>query len=131
MDLMVRAYAERGDAEHDGDHLAGLIAAAVGVHRRRRGDRSAGRVASGSRGAAFGYPTSRANTSAIVSTWSLKTASSLGFLNFGQAFLINGGLVVVMAMAAIGVGNGARTCSNSPCVEDCRWLRGTTPSICS
>ncbi len=39
----------------------------------------------------------------------LKTAYSLAFLNFGQAFLITGGLVVVMVMAAIGVERGALT----------------------
>lgn len=37
----------------------------------------------------------------------LKTAYSLGFLNFGQAVLITLGLIVVMVMAAIGVQNGA------------------------
>ena len=39
----------------------------------------------------------------------LKTAYSLAFLNFGQAFLITGGLVAVMVMAAIGVENGDLT----------------------
>ena len=39
----------------------------------------------------------------------LKTAYSLAFLNFGQAFLITGGLVVVMVMAAIGVEKGHLT----------------------
>ena len=39
----------------------------------------------------------------------LKTSYSLAFLNFGQAFLITGGLVAVMVMAAIGVQNGALT----------------------
>ncbi|WP_137702066.1 ABCB family ABC transporter ATP-binding protein/permease [Marimonas lutisalis] len=39
----------------------------------------------------------------------LKTAYSLAFLNFGQAFLITGGLVGVMVMAAIGVQNGHLT----------------------
>ena len=36
----------------------------------------------------------------------LKTAYSLGFLNFGQAVLITIGLIVVMVMAALGVQNG-------------------------
>ena len=39
----------------------------------------------------------------------LKTAYSLAFLNFGQAFLITAGLVVVMVMAAVGVERGALT----------------------
>ncbi len=39
----------------------------------------------------------------------LKTSHSLAFLNFGQAFLISGGLVAVMAMAAAGVAGGALT----------------------
>ncbi len=39
----------------------------------------------------------------------LKTSYSLAFLNFGQSLLITGGLVVVMVMAAIGVGNGSLT----------------------
>ncbi len=39
----------------------------------------------------------------------LRTASSLGALNFGQAVLINSGLVIVMAMSAISVGNGVLT----------------------
>ena len=39
----------------------------------------------------------------------LKTAYSLAFLNFGQSFLITGGLVAVMVMAAIGVQNGDLT----------------------
>ena len=39
----------------------------------------------------------------------LKTAYSLAFLNFGQAFLITAGLVIVMVMAAIGVANGTLT----------------------
>lgn len=39
----------------------------------------------------------------------LKTAYSLAFLNFGQAFLITGGLVAVMVMAAIGVEQGHLT----------------------
>ena len=40
---------------------------------------------------------------------SLKTAYSLAILNFGQWFLITGGLVVVMVMAAVGVQNGHLT----------------------
>ena len=39
----------------------------------------------------------------------LKTNYSLAVLNFGQAFLITAGLVVVMVMAAVGVANGALT----------------------
>ena len=39
----------------------------------------------------------------------LKTAYSLGFLNFGQAVLITLGLIAVMVMAALGVQNGALT----------------------
>ena len=39
----------------------------------------------------------------------LSTAYSLSFLNFGQAFLITGGLVIVMVMAAIGVEQGKLT----------------------
>jgi ATP-binding cassette subfamily B protein len=39
----------------------------------------------------------------------LQTTYSLGFLNFGQSFLITGGLVAVMVMAAIGVQNGSLT----------------------
>ena len=39
----------------------------------------------------------------------LKTAYSLGFLNFGQSILITLGLVIVMVMAAIGVQNGILT----------------------
>ncbi len=39
----------------------------------------------------------------------LKTSYSLAFLNFGQAFLISGGLVGVMVMAAVGVANGTLT----------------------
>jgi len=39
----------------------------------------------------------------------LKTSYSLAFLNFGQSFLITGGLIAVMVMAAIGVENGALT----------------------
>ncbi|HSG36871.1 MAG TPA: ABC transporter ATP-binding protein/permease [Paracoccaceae bacterium] len=37
----------------------------------------------------------------------LKTSYSLSFLNFGQSFLITGGLVAVMIMAALGVQNGS------------------------
>ena len=39
----------------------------------------------------------------------LQTSYSLAFLNFGQSFLITGGLVLVMVMAAVGVQNGALT----------------------
>lgn len=39
----------------------------------------------------------------------LKTSYSLAFLNFGQAFLITVGLVVVMVMAALGVERGELT----------------------
>ncbi len=39
----------------------------------------------------------------------LKTAYSLGFLNFGQAILITLGLIIVMVMAAFGVQNGVLT----------------------
>ena len=39
----------------------------------------------------------------------LQTAYSLAFLNFGQSFLITGGLIIVMVMAAIGVQNGVMT----------------------
>jgi ATP-binding cassette subfamily B protein len=39
----------------------------------------------------------------------LKTSYSLAFLNFGQAFLITAGLVIVMVMAAIGVERGLMT----------------------
>jgi ATP-binding cassette subfamily B protein len=39
----------------------------------------------------------------------LKTTYSLAFLNFGQAFLITCGLVIVMVMAAVGVSRGALT----------------------
>jgi ATP-binding cassette subfamily B protein len=42
-------------------------------------------------------------------TAALKTAYSLSFLNFGQAFIITAGLVIVMVMAAIGVQAGALT----------------------
>jgi ATP-binding cassette subfamily B protein len=37
------------------------------------------------------------------------TGQSLGFLNFGQAFIITTGLVIVMVMAALGVKSGALT----------------------
>ncbi len=40
---------------------------------------------------------------------SLKTAYSLAFLNFGQSFLITGGLIGVMVLAAIGVQEGRLT----------------------
>ena len=46
---------------------------------------------------------------ALYAQAALKTAYSLAFLNFGQAFLITGGLVAVMVMAAIGVERGALT----------------------
>jgi ATP-binding cassette, subfamily B, heavy metal transporter len=36
----------------------------------------------------------------------LKTSYTLAFLNFGQALLLNTGLIVVMVMAAVSVGNG-------------------------
>ena len=39
----------------------------------------------------------------------LQTSYSLAFLNFGQSFLITGGLVIVMAMAAMGVQSGSMT----------------------
>ena len=39
----------------------------------------------------------------------LRTSYSLAFLNFGQSFLITGGLVIVMVMAAIGVQQGVLT----------------------
>ncbi|THD72704.1 ABC transporter ATP-binding protein/permease [Thalassobius vesicularis] len=39
----------------------------------------------------------------------LSTAYSLSFLNFGQSFLITGGLIAVMVMAAMGVQDGALT----------------------
>ncbi|WP_281968329.1 ABCB family ABC transporter ATP-binding protein/permease [Roseovarius nanhaiticus] len=39
----------------------------------------------------------------------VRTSYSLSFLNFGQAFLITSGLVIVMVMAAIGVQNGSLT----------------------
>lgn len=39
----------------------------------------------------------------------LKTAYSLGFLNFGQSMLITAGLIGVMVLAALGVQNGTLT----------------------
>jgi len=39
----------------------------------------------------------------------LQTAQSLAFLNFGQSFLITGGLIIVMVMAAMGVQDGSMT----------------------
>ncbi|SLN55260.1 ABCB family ABC transporter ATP-binding protein/permease [Roseisalinus antarcticus] len=39
----------------------------------------------------------------------LRTNYSLAFLNFGQSVIITAGLVIVMAMAAVGVSNGALT----------------------
>ncbi len=42
-------------------------------------------------------------------TAAIQTSKSLAFLNFGQAFLITGGLVTVMGMAAHGVANGTLT----------------------
>ncbi|MGC9417560.1 MAG: ABCB family ABC transporter ATP-binding protein/permease [Rhodovulum sp.] len=39
----------------------------------------------------------------------IKTSYSLAFLNFGQAFLITGGLIAVMVMAAMGVQAGTLT----------------------
>ncbi|WP_417733555.1 ABCB family ABC transporter ATP-binding protein/permease [Roseovarius sp.] len=39
----------------------------------------------------------------------LQTSYSLAFLNFGQSFLITGGLVMVMVMAALGVQDGTMT----------------------
>jgi ATP-binding cassette subfamily B protein len=39
----------------------------------------------------------------------LQTAQSLAFLNFGQSFLITGGLIIVMVMAAMGVQEGRMT----------------------
>lgn len=46
---------------------------------------------------------------ALYAQAALKTSYSLAFLNFGQAFLITGGLIGVMVMAAIGVENGSLT----------------------
>lgn len=42
-------------------------------------------------------------------TAAIKTNYSLAFLNFGQSFLITGGLVAVMVMAAVGVQRGNLT----------------------
>ncbi|MBS0124141.1 ABCB family ABC transporter ATP-binding protein/permease [Thetidibacter halocola] len=42
-------------------------------------------------------------------TAAIKTATSLAFLNFGQALIITSGLVAVMVMAALGVQNGTLT----------------------
>ena len=39
----------------------------------------------------------------------VKTNNSLALLNFGQGFLITGGLIIVMVMAAVGVERGALT----------------------
>ncbi len=39
----------------------------------------------------------------------IKTSYSLAFLNFGQSFLITGGLIIVMVMAAMGVQAGTLT----------------------
>src|SRR6056297_668309 len=39
----------------------------------------------------------------------LQTSYSLAFLNFGQSFLITGGLIIVMVMAAMGVQDGSMT----------------------
>jgi len=41
--------------------------------------------------------------------YAIQTENSLAFLNFGQSFVITTGLVAVMAMAAVGVQNGALT----------------------
>ncbi|NBD28566.1 MAG: ATP-binding cassette domain-containing protein [Alphaproteobacteria bacterium] len=46
---------------------------------------------------------------ALYETAALKTAYTLGLLNFGQAFVITTGLVLVMVMAAFGVQNGTLT----------------------
>ena len=42
----------------------------------------------------------------------LKTSYSLGFLNFGQSFIITTGLVIVMVMAAFAVGRGDMSVGN-------------------
>ena len=42
-------------------------------------------------------------------TAAVRTGRSLAFLNFGQALLINGGLITVMVMAAMGVQSGDLT----------------------
>ncbi|GAA3875334.1 ABC transporter ATP-binding protein/permease [Celeribacter arenosi] len=39
----------------------------------------------------------------------VRTANSLAFLNFGQSLIITTGLVAVMVMAVVGVGNGTMT----------------------
>ena len=46
---------------------------------------------------------------ALYETAALKTAYTLGLLNFGQAFVITAGLVAVMVMAAFGVQSGTLT----------------------
>ncbi len=46
---------------------------------------------------------------AAYETAAVKTGYSLSFLNFGQAFLITTGLVIVMVMAAFGVQSGQLT----------------------
>jgi len=46
---------------------------------------------------------------ALYEKAALKTAYTLGFLNFGQAFVITTGLVLVMVMAALGVQDGTLT----------------------
>jgi ATP-binding cassette subfamily B protein len=46
---------------------------------------------------------------ALYETAALRTAYTLGLLNFGQAFVITTGLVLVMVMAAFGVQNGTLT----------------------
>ncbi len=46
---------------------------------------------------------------ALYEEAALKTNYSLAFLNFGQSFLITGGLVIVMVLAAIGVERGELT----------------------
>ncbi|SPF80889.1 ABCB family ABC transporter ATP-binding protein/permease [Pseudoprimorskyibacter insulae] len=51
------------------------------------------------------YDTSMANYEAAA----VKTGTSLAFLNAGQSFIITTGLVIVMAMAAMGVENGTLT----------------------
>ena len=39
----------------------------------------------------------------------VQTGQSLSFLNIGQAFIINSGLIIVMVLSAIGVQNGTQT----------------------
>jgi ATP-binding cassette subfamily B protein len=46
---------------------------------------------------------------ALYEKAALKTAYTLGFLNFGQAFVITTGLVLVMVMGALGVQDGTLT----------------------